>query len=101
MAAVYRSGNHARARAYFIFRSAPLGVDHRDVGRYRRLLGEVFGGDASWRVPELLAGALAAGLAHGPPDRRRPVGPRPDRAAAGPPHGERRRAPAADRGAVR
>jgi hypothetical protein len=30
MAGIYRSGNHAQAKAYFAFRSAPLDDDHRD-----------------------------------------------------------------------
>jgi 2-polyprenyl-6-methoxyphenol hydroxylase-like FAD-dependent oxidoreductase len=59
MAGVYRSGNHAQAKAYFIFRSAPLDYDVRDVEQHKRLLSQVFGGDTSWRVPELLAGALS------------------------------------------
>jgi 2-polyprenyl-6-methoxyphenol hydroxylase-like FAD-dependent oxidoreductase len=59
MAGVYRSGNHAQAKAYFVFRSAPLQYDFRDVEQHKRLLSEVFGGDTFWRVPELLAGALS------------------------------------------
>jgi 2-polyprenyl-6-methoxyphenol hydroxylase-like FAD-dependent oxidoreductase len=59
MAAVYRSGNHAQAKAYFVFRSVPLRYDLRDVEQHKRLVSQVFGGDTSWRVQELLAGALA------------------------------------------
>ena len=59
MAGVYRSGNHTQAKAYFVFRSAPLRYDFRDVEGHKRLLGQVFGRDSSWRVEELLAGALA------------------------------------------
>ena len=58
MAGVYRSGNHAQAKAYFVFRSAPLQYDLRDIEQHKRLLSQVFGGDTSWRIPELLAGAL-------------------------------------------
>ncbi|MFB6838338.1 FAD-dependent monooxygenase [Streptomyces sp. NPDC056361] len=58
MAGVYRSGNHARAKAYFMFRSTPLAHDHRDTGRQRRFLRDAFGGDTSWHVPRLLADAL-------------------------------------------
>jgi len=58
MAGVYRSGNHAQAKAYFVFRSAPLQYDFRDIEQHKRLLSQVFGGDTSWRIPELLAGAL-------------------------------------------
>lgn len=59
MAGLYRSGNHAQAKAYFIFRSEPLAYDHRDPGEQQRLLREAFGHETSWRVPELLEGALA------------------------------------------
>ncbi|MFD1541245.1 FAD-dependent monooxygenase [Nonomuraea guangzhouensis] len=59
MAGIYRSGNHAQAKAYFIFRrSEPLTYDHRDVEQHKRLVSEAFAGE-SWRVRELLAGALA------------------------------------------
>ncbi|MFG1703791.1 FAD-dependent monooxygenase [Nonomuraea sp. M3C6] len=58
MAGVYRSGNHAQAKAYFIFRSGLLAYDHRDVGEHKRLLKEVFAHETSWRVRELLDGAL-------------------------------------------
>jgi 2-polyprenyl-6-methoxyphenol hydroxylase-like FAD-dependent oxidoreductase len=59
MAGVYRSGNHAGAKASFMFRRRePLTYDYRDVGDQKRLLTEAFAG-MSWRVPELLAGALA------------------------------------------
>ncbi|MEV0348363.1 FAD-dependent monooxygenase [Nonomuraea sp. NPDC050680] len=59
MAGIYRSGNHAQAKAYFIFRSAPLEFDHRDLAEHKRLIGEAFGGDPSWRAGELLDAALA------------------------------------------
>jgi 2-polyprenyl-6-methoxyphenol hydroxylase-like FAD-dependent oxidoreductase len=59
MAGVYRSGNHAQAKAYFVFRSAPLRYDFRDIEQHKRLVSQVFGGDTSWRIQELLAGALA------------------------------------------
>ncbi|MEU6780436.1 FAD-dependent monooxygenase [Nonomuraea angiospora] len=59
MAGLYRSGNHAQAKAYFIFRSEPLAHDHRDVEQHRTLLKEAFGDETSWRVRELLDGALA------------------------------------------
>ncbi|MEJ3748641.1 FAD-dependent monooxygenase [Actinomycetes bacterium KLBMP 9797] len=59
MAGVYRSGNHAQAKAYFIFRSAPLDYDHRDVEQHKRLLRDVFGGITTWRTRELLDAALA------------------------------------------
>jgi 2-polyprenyl-6-methoxyphenol hydroxylase-like FAD-dependent oxidoreductase len=59
MAGLYRSGNHAQAKAYFIFRSEPLGLDHRDTGQHRRLLREAFADATGWRVPQLLETALA------------------------------------------
>ena len=59
MAGVYRSGNHPQAKAYFVFRSAPLRYDFRAVEQHKRLLSRAFGGDTSWHVRELLAGALA------------------------------------------
>ncbi|WP_214413102.1 FAD-dependent monooxygenase [Sphaerisporangium fuscum] len=59
MTGLYRSGNHAQAKAYFIFRSAQLEYDHRDVGAHKRLVSEVFGDDSSWRTRELLDAALA------------------------------------------
>jgi 2-polyprenyl-6-methoxyphenol hydroxylase-like FAD-dependent oxidoreductase len=59
VAGVYRSGTHAGAKANFMFRRRePLTYDHRDVEHQKRLLSEAFAG-VSWRVPELLAGALA------------------------------------------
>ncbi|MGW2216050.1 FAD-dependent monooxygenase [Nonomuraea sp. NPDC001684] len=59
MAGVYRSGNHAQAKAYFIFRSAPLDYDHRDVAEHKRLVSRTFGDETSWRTRELLDSALA------------------------------------------
>ncbi|WP_165495217.1 FAD-dependent monooxygenase [Actinomadura roseirufa] len=59
MTGIYRSGNHAQAKAYFIFRSAPLEYDHRDVAEHKRLISGVFGADTSWRTLELLGTALA------------------------------------------
>ncbi len=59
MAGVYRSGNHAGAKATFLFRRRePLTYDYRDVEHHKRLLSDAFAG-MSWRVPQLLAGALA------------------------------------------
>lgn len=58
MAGIYRSGNHAEAKAYFIFRSAPLTYDHRDTAQHKRMVSEVFANESSWHVKELLAGAL-------------------------------------------
>ncbi|MER6576336.1 FAD-dependent monooxygenase [Nonomuraea sp. NPDC001023] len=59
MAGIYRSGNHAQAKAYFIFRSAPLDYDRRDVAEHKRLVSRTFGGETSWRTRELLDSALA------------------------------------------
>ncbi|MFF3335488.1 FAD-dependent monooxygenase [Streptomyces sp. NPDC002888] len=58
MTGIYRSGNHAQAKAYFMFRSAPLEYDHRDVAAHKRLISERFGDDESWRTRELLDSAL-------------------------------------------
>ncbi|MFC4122144.1 FAD-dependent monooxygenase [Nonomuraea zeae] len=58
MAGLYRSGNHAQAKSYFIFRSGPLAYDHRDVEAQRLLLRAAFERETSWRVRELLDGAL-------------------------------------------
>ena len=57
MAGIYRSGR--RAQAYFVFRSGVLAYDHRDVAQHKRLVSEVFAGESSWHVEELLAAALA------------------------------------------
>lgn len=59
MAGLYRSGNHAQAKAYFIFRSPDLDHDHRDTDRQRRLIRDAFQHETGWRVPELLDTALA------------------------------------------
>jgi 2-polyprenyl-6-methoxyphenol hydroxylase-like FAD-dependent oxidoreductase len=59
MAGIYRSGNHAQAKAYFVFRSGPLAYDHNDAGQQKRLLSDAFAGETSWKIRELLAGALA------------------------------------------
>lgn len=59
MAGLYRSGNHTQAKAYFIFRSEPLGHDHRNTEQHRRLLREAFADETGWRVPQLLTTALA------------------------------------------
>ncbi|GIH10867.1 FAD-dependent oxidoreductase [Rhizocola hellebori] len=59
MAGIYRSGNHSQAKAYFLFRSEVLSYDHRDVEQHKRLVRDVFAGENSWRVKDLLAAALA------------------------------------------
>ena len=59
MAGIYRSGNHAQAKAYFAFRSAPLDYDHRDPSVHKRLVGDAFRDQTSWRTRELLDSALA------------------------------------------
>jgi 2-polyprenyl-6-methoxyphenol hydroxylase-like FAD-dependent oxidoreductase len=59
VAGVYRSGNHAGAKAYFLFRQdEPLEYDHRDLDGQKRLLSAAFT-SGQWRVPGLLEGALA------------------------------------------
>jgi 2-polyprenyl-6-methoxyphenol hydroxylase-like FAD-dependent oxidoreductase len=59
MAGIYRSGNHAQAKAYFAFRSAPLDYDHRDPAVHKRLVSDAFEDQTSWRTRELLDSALA------------------------------------------
>jgi 2-polyprenyl-6-methoxyphenol hydroxylase-like FAD-dependent oxidoreductase len=60
MAGVYRSGNHAGAKAMFAFHQPePLTYDYRNVEQQKRLLSKAFADVSSWRVPQLLAGALA------------------------------------------
>ena len=59
MAGVWRSGNHAQAKAYFIFRSPALAYDYRDVGQHKRLVRDAFASETSWRIKELLAAAQA------------------------------------------
>ncbi|WP_433466538.1 FAD-dependent monooxygenase [Spirillospora sp. CA-128828] len=59
MTGIYRSGNHAQAKAYFMFRSTPLDHDHRDVAEHKRLVSAAFAADTSWRTRELLDSALA------------------------------------------
>jgi len=58
MAGIYRSGNHAQAKAYFAFRSAPLDYDHRDPSAHKRLVSDAFRDQTSWRTRELLDSAL-------------------------------------------
>ncbi|WP_026412569.1 FAD-dependent monooxygenase [Actinomadura oligospora] len=59
MAGIYRSGNHAQAKAYFVFRSEELDFDHRDVAEHKRLVAEAFA-DHAW---EPTGGLLSAALA--------------------------------------
>jgi 2-polyprenyl-6-methoxyphenol hydroxylase-like FAD-dependent oxidoreductase len=59
MVGLYRSANHAQAKAYFIFRSEALDYDPRDTEQHRQLLRDAFAGETAWRVPELLQTALA------------------------------------------
>ncbi|MBL1079111.1 hypothetical protein JK358_32375 [Nocardia sp. 2] len=59
MAGVYRSQHHAEAKAYSMFRGQELEFDHREPEFAHQLLRREFGRETSWRVPELLAGALA------------------------------------------
>ena len=59
MAGIYRSGNHAQAKAYLAFRSAPLNYDIRDIASQKRLVTDAFRNQTSWRTRELLDSALA------------------------------------------
>jgi 2-polyprenyl-6-methoxyphenol hydroxylase-like FAD-dependent oxidoreductase len=59
-AGIYRSGNHSAAKAYFSFRQPDLpAYDYRDIEQQKRLLNDAFAGVSSWRVPQLLSGALS------------------------------------------
>jgi 2-polyprenyl-6-methoxyphenol hydroxylase-like FAD-dependent oxidoreductase len=58
MTGIYRSGNHAQAKAYFMFRSAPVSYAHRDIAEHKRLIRHAFAGDTSWRIKDLLNTAL-------------------------------------------
>lgn len=59
MAGIYRSGAHAQAKAYFMFRSPRLDIDHRDPEALRRLISDEFASESGWHVPALLDGVLA------------------------------------------
>lgn len=54
MAGIYRSGTNPQAKAYFIFRSPRLDLDHRDPETARRKLVETFADEKRWHVPALL-----------------------------------------------
>jgi 2-polyprenyl-6-methoxyphenol hydroxylase-like FAD-dependent oxidoreductase len=57
LAAIYRSRNHAGAKAEVVFaRREPLRYDYKDLDAQRRLLDEAFAG-MGWRTAELLAAA--------------------------------------------
>jgi 2-polyprenyl-6-methoxyphenol hydroxylase-like FAD-dependent oxidoreductase len=59
-AGIYRSGNHTGAKAYLTFHQPdPLTYDYRDIEQQKHLLSEAYAGVSSWRVPQLLAGALS------------------------------------------
>ncbi|WP_062987246.1 FAD-dependent monooxygenase [Nocardia anaemiae] len=59
MAGIYRSGRHAQAKAYFMFRSPLLDLDPRDAAAARAVLTDRFGTESAWHVAQLLDGALA------------------------------------------
>ncbi|QNE22113.1 FAD-dependent oxidoreductase [Kribbella qitaiheensis] len=59
MTGIYRSGAHSQAKAYFMFRSAPLEYDRRNVAAHKQLISDVFGDDTSWQTKKLLHAALA------------------------------------------
>ncbi|MCC3313991.1 FAD-dependent monooxygenase [Nocardia africana] len=58
-AGIYRSGNHAQAKAYLMFRSPRRDIDPRDQQAVQALLATEFRGEEAWHVPELLEGVLA------------------------------------------
>lgn len=57
--ALYRSGNHPRAGALFLFRRRELEYDHRDVPAQKRLVAEAFAG-VGWLASALLADVASA-----------------------------------------
>ncbi|MCP2337434.1 FAD-dependent monooxygenase [Actinomadura rupiterrae] len=59
MTGIYRSGNHAQAKAYFIFRSDRIDYDYRDMSEHKRLVAEAFA-DHPWQPTR---GILNAALA--------------------------------------
>jgi 2-polyprenyl-6-methoxyphenol hydroxylase-like FAD-dependent oxidoreductase len=59
MAGIWRSGNHAQAKAYLVFRSPALAYDHRDAAQQKRLVRDAFADETSWKIKELLAAAQA------------------------------------------
>jgi 2-polyprenyl-6-methoxyphenol hydroxylase-like FAD-dependent oxidoreductase len=56
---IYRSGNHAQAKAYLVFRAGALAYDHRDVNAHKRMISDAFASESSWRIKELLAATMA------------------------------------------
>ncbi|WP_145042994.1 FAD-dependent monooxygenase [Mycobacteroides abscessus] len=55
MAGMYSAAQLSDARAFFLFRTPePLDYRHRDVGRQKALLGEVYA-DVGWELPRMLA----------------------------------------------
>ncbi|MBD3943613.1 FAD-dependent monooxygenase [Microbacterium sp. NEAU-LLC] len=62
MVGIYRAGRQAESKAYFVFRSAPLRYDRRDIAEQARIVRAAFAADAdrrTWRVRELLDAAAA------------------------------------------
>ncbi|MFE9319953.1 FAD-dependent monooxygenase [Nocardia sp. NPDC052278] len=58
-AGIYRSGNHAQAKAYLMFRSPRRDIDPRDQEAARALLATEFSGENAWHIPALLESVLA------------------------------------------
>lgn len=55
IAGMYSAAQLSDARAFFLFRTPePLDYHHRDVGRQKALLGEVYA-DVGWELPRMLA----------------------------------------------
>jgi 2-polyprenyl-6-methoxyphenol hydroxylase-like FAD-dependent oxidoreductase len=48
-----------KAVATFTFRSQPLDYDHHDLDAQKKILGDVYSGHTSWKIPQLLEAALA------------------------------------------
>ncbi|MEU0794147.1 FAD-dependent monooxygenase [Amycolatopsis sp. NPDC005961] len=48
-----------RALAVFLFRSDPIEYDYHDLDAQRKVLADAFAGHDEWRIPELIAAAMA------------------------------------------
>ncbi|WP_067548668.1 FAD-dependent monooxygenase [Nocardia crassostreae] len=59
MAGIYNSATSPEAKAYFIFRSPELDIDHRDPESVRAVPTKQYAPETAWHVPQLLAAALA------------------------------------------
>ncbi|GAB4584610.1 FAD-dependent monooxygenase [Nocardia sp. IFM 10818] len=59
LAGIYSSGTSPEAKAYLMFRSPELNIDHRNPDSVRHVLTDRFATETAWHVPQLLTTALA------------------------------------------